>query len=438
MRNWSGTAVLANPQDIRAPRDVDDVATVVRGASGPIRVLAKRFSWTRLISASDALALDMRHFVGVTGTTPTTITALANTTLHDLHEYLRPLGRRLDCSPPVIPDQSVAGAIATGTHGQGLKQATVGDAVVSLTLVDGGGEVRTVSRDHTDFGAFQMHLGCLGVVVSVELRTTTLETYTCKKVVVPYNEFVRTFVDLNRTYEFCKAWWFPSDSVVHLWLVRPADEEESQACSASGLRTVDLGTVDTGINATVERYSRRMAEQTLTQDRTRIQFETLNRFRDFSGLVGDLYDILCRGIPVPQLNCELGVALEDFEAVQSELAAWRRRSAPTMHYPIILRSIGPSDAWMSPAYRRQTCFYGFVVYQASDGSYDPRAKESLRDAQHVLGRHGGLPHVGKYFDPAAVPAFDPEQARRFRQVQRAVDPSGRFTNEYLERLLHPR
>ena len=35
----------------------------------------------------------------------------------------------LDACPGVISIQTIAGAISTGTHGQGIHQSTIGDAV---------------------------------------------------------------------------------------------------------------------------------------------------------------------------------------------------------------------------------------------------------------------------------------------------------------------
>lgn len=36
----------------------------------------------------------------------------------------------LDNCPGVISKQTIAGAISTGTHGQGIKQSTIADSVI--------------------------------------------------------------------------------------------------------------------------------------------------------------------------------------------------------------------------------------------------------------------------------------------------------------------
>lgn len=162
------------------------------------------------------------------------------------------------------------------------------------------------------------------------------------------------------------------------------------------------------------------------------QFQTVRRFEGFTSLTGHLDDLLCKGIPVPQINCEIGVPLDRFAEAQEQLERWHRTNRPAMHYPFILRAIGPSNAWLSPAYRRETCYYGTLVYQASDGTFSRDSYRALRDASRILADHAGVPHWGKYFDPHD---FDFRHLlprwRDFHDLRRAVDPHQRFTSRYL-------
>jgi FAD/FMN-containing dehydrogenase len=47
----------------------------------------------------------------------------------------------LDACPGVIAIQTIAGAISTGTHGQGLNQSTLSDAVLKLTVITPSGNI---------------------------------------------------------------------------------------------------------------------------------------------------------------------------------------------------------------------------------------------------------------------------------------------------------
>ena len=67
-----------------------------------------------------------------------------------------------------IDEQTVAGAIATGTHGTGATQSTLASCVEAVKLVIGTGEVLSVGRDDPIFPAAR-----LGLVEGVELLPET-------------------------------------------------------------------------------------------------------------------------------------------------------------------------------------------------------------------------------------------------------------------------
>ena len=70
-----------------------------------------------------------------------------------------------------LPDISVAGAIATATHGSGSKNGNLASAVAEIELVTADGELRTLSRqkDADEFLGAVVHLGALGIVTRVKL-----------------------------------------------------------------------------------------------------------------------------------------------------------------------------------------------------------------------------------------------------------------------------
>jgi xylitol oxidase len=82
-----------------------------------------------------------------------------------------------------LPHISVAGACATGTHGSGLANQTLGAGVRALTLVTAEGDLRTFDRDvDDDFDGVVLSLGRLGVVVSMVLDV--VPTYSVAQTVV--------------------------------------------------------------------------------------------------------------------------------------------------------------------------------------------------------------------------------------------------------------
>jgi len=153
-------------------------------------------------------------------------------------------------------------------------------------------------------------------------------------------------------------------------------------------------------------------------------------------VIGDIYQVFCRGIATPQINIEIGIPMSRVAAVIARMKAWHSESQPHMHYPIILRCTGASSAWLSPAGGEPTCFFGFVVYYAEDGSLSAEGTAFLRAAEQLLAEEGGRPHWGKYFDPSLYnwPALYP-QFEAFKAVRRRFDPDGKFMNRFMAEVL---
>jgi L-gulonolactone oxidase len=64
--------------------------------------------------------------------------------------------------------------------------------------------------------------------------------------------------------------------------------------------------------------------------------------------------------------------------------------------------------------------------------------ELLRTIEHVLRGHGARPHWGKaHTATAQVLAPRYPEWETFQRVRAELDPEGRFTNDYLRRVLGP-
>ena len=68
-----------------------------------------------------------------------------------------------------LPHISVAGAIATATHGSGDAHGNLATAVVGLELVTSEGDVVALRRGDDAFPGAVVHLGALGAVTRVTL-----------------------------------------------------------------------------------------------------------------------------------------------------------------------------------------------------------------------------------------------------------------------------
>jgi FAD/FMN-containing dehydrogenase len=336
----------------------------------------------------------------------------------------------------VIASQSLAGALSTGTHGQGLQQSSIADEALSIRLVLADGSIAEYDRDHKWFPAVQLGLGSLGVLTQVTLRTTPSVVYTCFKNAVSADTLEEDLLDWNHNYALSKAWWFPNENQVHVWAAREANAEELALYQDNNEDLVKQEETSDAMNETIDQTLEHMRSDTKILDENGKPFRTVTRFKDFSDVTGDVYQVFCRGIATPQINVEIGIPLARAGEVIRKIKAWHADTQPHMHYPIILRCTGPSSSWLSPAYQQDTCFFGFVVYYSEDGSLSEEGVNFLRAVEEVLAEEGGRPHWGKYFE---APLYDwaalYPQWHEFASVREALDPQHKFENAFTAALL---
>lgn len=437
--NWAQNAQIGTRQQVKRPADEAALQQLLRESSGKVRVTGKTYSPGRMLSVHpDELLLDLSALTGLVRSDENCVTFAAATPLEDIYSTLTDMDRMLASSPGVISVQTLAGAMATGTHGQGLQQSSIADEAEHIRMVLSDGSVRELSRGDADFAAAQVSLGVLGIVTEVTLRTQPFRIFTCHKNAVPADNLESDLLRWNDEYELSKAWWFVDDNLMHVWNAHQASEDEIQHYEKNGREVVEHADEgDDSLNDTIDQTLEHMHRDTQIHGKGGKQFRTVTRFRDFTDVTGDIYQLFCRGIAVPQINVEIGVPLEKTPAVIRKIKRWYAENRPHMHYPIILRCTGASSAWLSPAFDQPTCFFGFVVYYADDGSLSEAGLHFLAEVEKLLAEEGGRPHWGKYYDASLYRWRDlyPHWGA-FRALREQRDPQSRLSNDYTTALFN--
>ncbi|WP_394514943.1 D-arabinono-1,4-lactone oxidase [Pantoea sp. SGAir0215] len=431
--NWAQNAPIGTQQQVKRPANEAALQQLLRDTHNTVRVIGKTYSPGRMLAVHpDDLLLDLSAFTGLLRSDAHSVTFAGATPLKQIYSTLTDMDRMLASSPGVISVQTLAGAMATGTHGQGLQQSSIADEAEQIRLVLSDGSIRELSRGDDDFAAALVSLGTLGIVTEVTLRTQPFRIFTCHKNAVSADNLESDLLRWNEDYALSKAWWFVDDNIMHVWNAHQASYDEIQRYEQSGREVVEHADEgDDSLNDTIEQTLEHMHRDTQIHGKGGKQFRTVTRFRDFTDVTGDIYQLFCRGIAVPQINVEIGVPLARTPAIISKIKRWYAENRPHMHYPIILRCTGASSAWLSPAFDQPTCFFGFVVYYADDGSLSEAGLHFLSEVEKLLAEEGGRPHWGKYYDASLYhwrdlyPHWD-----RFRALREQLDPHHRFSNDY--------
>ncbi|MER6067835.1 D-arabinono-1,4-lactone oxidase [Streptomyces sp. NPDC001817] len=167
--NWART-ISYTPRQIHRPRTVDALAALV-ARSERVRVLGSGHSFNRIADPGpDGVLLS-------TAALPREIdvdTAARTVRVSGWARYAE-LARTVHAHGLALPNMaslphiSVAGSLATGTHGSGVENAPLASAVREVEMIVASGDSGTTGRDDRRFDGTVTSLGALGVVTALTL-----------------------------------------------------------------------------------------------------------------------------------------------------------------------------------------------------------------------------------------------------------------------------
>src|SRR3954471_4871046 len=129
--NWARTA-SCTPAEFAGPRSEEDLAAILRRASR-VKVVGGAHSWSDA-ACTDGVLVSLDRMSQVISLSADRVTVEAGMRLQALNETLAANGLALGVLGS-IAQQSVAGAISTGTHGSGPRHGSLSSLVCGLRLM---------------------------------------------------------------------------------------------------------------------------------------------------------------------------------------------------------------------------------------------------------------------------------------------------------------
>lgn len=407
-RNWAGNIEYRTPH-IHHPRSVEEVQTLVRRLH-KCRALGTRHCFNRiadseyhLLSTSALNRIISLDHIGQM------VTVEGGIQYGELAPYLHEKGFALH-NLASLPHISVAGSIATATHGSGLQNGNLATAVRALELVTGEGATMSIDREEL-VQAAAVNLGALGVITKVtlaiqpgfDIRQTVYERLPVGTLTAHFEEVlsagysVSLFTDWREKY--INEVWVKSKT--------PAAPAELFGAKAATRHLHPIGEISP------ENCTPQLGIPGPWHER-------LPHFRmGFTPSSGT------------ELQSEYFVPFHHGAEALLAIARLGPQISPCLFISEI-RTVAADELWLSPTYRRASVAIHFTWQQ--DWSAVSRLLPLI---EKELAPFQARPHWGKLFTMApSTLRSHYEKLDAFKKLAADLDPGGKFRNEYISENLY--
>ncbi|XP_019635189.1 PREDICTED: uncharacterized protein LOC109478142 [Branchiostoma belcheri] len=449
--NWKG--VKFGAKCMMAPKNQEEVIRIVRKAAGEgqkVRIIGSGHSDDSILTTSGYLVSlhNMKDIVSVKkvdncatpeGDQCYDVTVQAG---KYLKEFFEELAEKYDVCLPIagdINEQSVAGIIATGSHGSGGRFPSISNYVVGMEIVKADGEILKVTEEDPQLlDAVRVHLGVFGVVTEVTLRC--VQNYHIKKIrrgrVMDevLNELETKLKD-NEHFEF---FYFPHTDKCqtvssHRCRCKENDDPNDDCVEPNKFSTFMTWYVENFILLTVHRVANYFTSLTpLT-----MKFQTL--FLDATPISGPTSLVQSGNVRLERFS-EIEIAIpyercrEAFQEIKDLIEEARKWQEPYMCNQIIeVRFSRGESSYLSPLYLKNSMFSSVNInipvhiFMCCNDIFGV-----FLDTDILIDKYGGRPHWGKQTYMSArqrgrcFPKFNDFVDERLKH-----DPTGMFVNSYL-------
>ena len=405
-RNWAGNYVY-RAEKLHRPSTIEQLQETI-AQTPALRVLGSRHSFNDIADSSELVTLEDMPGDVVFDHAAGTVSFNAALKYGELVGALGAKGVALH-NLASLPHISVAGAVATATHGSGDANGNLATAVAGLELVTSEGEVVEVSRGEADFDGLVVGLGALGAVTRITLDVEP--AYEVRQRVfegLGWEELFGHFDGITSCGYNVSVFTRWDETVDQVWVKsRVTDEPEVIRDDLFGAvaATVDRHPI-LGLDATS--CTPQLGRPGLWSDR-------LPHFR--MGFTPSSGDELQSEYVIPRRR-----AVEAIEAVRG-LAG---RIRPVLQVSEI-RTVAADRLWMSPSYGEDAVCIHFTWKPERQAVGDV-----LVQLEAALAPFEARPHWGKLFDADAA-AITPlyERLPDFVALIERLDPRGAFRNPWL-------
>jgi FAD-linked oxidoreductase len=344
-------------------------------------------------------------------------TVQAGTRLFDLGEKLASFDQAL-INQGDIDRQSLAGAIATGTHGTGLELPCLSALVKGFELLTAQGELLQCSAEQNSeiFQAGRVSLGSLGVLTHVQLQNRPMYKLKEQTRLCPLNDVMQNMQQWQYEHRHIEFWAFShADQVILKTLDETEDNHQArkEQCLDDDVLLkfcAELTRIFPPLNPWLQKLLGVFVKPSMNVDWSS---------RIFPSARNTKFNEMEYQIPLQHgMNC-----LEEI------LHTLRRHKVP-MFFPLEYRLVRGDDIWLSPFYQQDSA--SISVHQFYKQDY----QVIFKLVEPIFLKYGGRPHWGKLHSLNARQLQNVyPKWQDFLNIRQELDPKQKWLSPELQQLL---
>lgn len=424
--NWSQNE---NAQQLafHEPSSIEEIASIVEMASSEkqtIRTVGAAHSFSPVAKPQHhAMSLHQLRGLVAIDQEHRQATFWAGTYLHEIGPVLKQYGLALE-NMGDIAEQSIAGAISTGTHGTGLKLHSLSNQVVKWGFIDGMGQYQEVTRNDNDNVSQALHLsiGLLGVLVQVTFQALPLYALRYHSSHCTVAETLKNASTIMHTHRHAEWFYFPGQEKMQL---KTMDQLEHPTLQMSRFQKWTDDFMENNVLQLLSTGCKAFPKATHVVSKLSAMGVPTGTKEEYC------YDIFPSPRKVKFLEMEYAVPIECFEAVLEEIHFVLKSKPFHVHFPIEIRVAAGESGFLSPTQGTDSAFFAFHMYKGMPH------EAYFKWAHRLLEKYQARPHLGKMnqLNHEVMEEKYPQLAA-FLAVRQHMDPQNIFVTSYFNDLFN--
>jgi FAD-linked oxidoreductase len=418
--NWSGgqTCQPAGRYDIGSE---EELTSLLRNTLGPIRPVGSGHSFSPLVPTDGHLVvIDQLNGILDSDRESNQVTLGAGSRLGDLGAQLDAIGQGM-INLPDIDRQTVAGAIATGTHGTGVTLQALSSFITSLRLVTPNGSVMDIDSTEQDLlHAARVNVGALGIVTQVTMQNRAAYKLKKREWAAPTEDILANFDELAASHRHFEIFPLVYSDYSLVLAIDETDEpigeiELDLEPSDDASIAESLGMSENPTPAVRRRQSNAAAARIQPTESVDLSYKILSNIRNTR------FNEMEYSVPV-----EVGA-----ECLR-EILKTIYDQAIDVNFVLEYRYVGADEDWLSMSYGDHP-HATISIHRAASEDYRPY----FNTIEPIFWKYGGRPHWGKVHSLTHVELTELyPRFRDFMELRRELDPQGRMLNSHLRALFN--